>query len=113
MTERLATIWNGEFTFEKMWDLYFHGALRKSIEWVQQSEWRFLFPMNSEANFNMPFFPISKVFLGNRMAMKDRADIIEICNQKNIPYIGVTRASDVFEMKDCSTLCENCSKYRM
>lgn len=112
MTERLTKLWDGEFTFDKMWDLYFHGALRKGIEWVQQNEWRLLLPIGKEStNYNVPFFSISKVFLGNRMAKKDRADIIEICHQKNFSYIGVTRSSEMFEMKDCDILCENCPNY--
>ncbi|MCL2556001.1 MAG: DUF2971 domain-containing protein [Firmicutes bacterium] len=113
MTERLANVFDGDFTFEKMWDVYFHGVLRKGIEWAQQFEWRFVLPMDNEdpSKFSQPFFKISKVYLGNRMAHKDRADIIAICKEKNIPYIGVTRAADVYQMEDCPVLCEECLHY--
>lgn len=112
MTNRLTNIWDGDFTMEKMWDIYFHGALRKGVEWVQQNEWRLILPLSKDtADFNVPFFPITKVFLGNRMANKDKADIIEICKQRKIPYIGVTRSKDVFEMRDCDILCEKCPSF--
>ena len=32
--------------------------------------------------------------------------------KKNIPYIGVKRKSNVFEMEDCAIKCEECFKYK-
>lgn len=112
ITERLAKYQDSNFSKEKLWDIYFHGVLRKSADWAYQDEWRCLLPFDkNSANYNVPFLPISKVFLGNRIAKKDRARIIEICNQKNIPYVGVRRADNVFEMKDFDILCENCPQF--
>jgi hypothetical protein len=113
MSERLTKIWDdGKLTMDGMWDIYFHGALRKSYEWIQQNEWRLIFPKERDStNLNILFFPISKVFLGNRMAKKDRADIISICNDKSIPYVGVRRSDDVFEIKDCDIICEKCPNF--
>ncbi len=113
MTERLVKMQDKEPTMELVWDIYFHGALRKSIDWAYQNEWRLLIPMqckNTE-DYNIKFFPITKVFLGNTMPNEERKEIIEICKERNIPYIGVTRKAEVFEMQECSVLCEDCQKY--
>lgn len=64
-----------------------------------------------EADCNVPFFPITKVFLGNRMPQSSRKEIIKICHEKSIPHIGVTRKTDVFEMQECEIQCENCPQY--
>lgn len=114
MTERLAEFENKALTREILWDIYFHGALRKSIDWAFQNEWRLLLPMKrnlAAKDYCVPFFPITKVFLGNRMPQDVRKEIIEICHEKNIPYVGVTRNPNVFEMQDCSIKCEDCPKY--
>ena len=113
MTERLVKMQDKEPTMELVWDIYFHGALRKSIDWAYQNEWRLLIPMRGKdtEDYNIEFFPITKVFLGNTMPNEERKKIIEICKEKNIPYIGVTRKSEVFEMQECSILCEDCFKY--
>lgn len=113
MTERLTKMQEHEMTIDGMWDIYFHGALRKSIDWAYQNEWRLLMVMNSKVkeNYNVDFFPITKVFLGNRMPNEKRREIIEVCKEKNIPYTGVMRNSSVFEMQDCPIKCEDCPKY--
>jgi len=113
MTERVTSFQDKMPTEELLWELYFNGALRKSIDWVFQNEWRLLLPLRKEnqKDYNIPFYPITKVFLGNKMPAPKRKEIIEICKQRNIPYIGVTRKSAVFEMQDCNCLCENCPQY--
>lgn len=113
MTERIVKLQDKEITEEGLWDIYSHGALRKSIDWVFQNEWRLLLPMRCEniSDYNLMFFPITKVFLGNRMSSEKRKEIIEICHNKNIPYVGIMRNPSVFEMQDCNIKCEDCSKY--
>lgn len=114
MTERLAKFENKELTTEALWDIYFHGALRKSVDWAFQNEWRLLLPMRvnqSKKDYCIPFFPITKVFLGNRMPKTARKEIIEICHEKDIPYVGVTRNPNIFEMQECSIKCEDCPDY--
>ena len=113
MTARLVNAKDKPVTNETLWDLYFHGVLRKSIDWAFQNEWRFVLPRNYyDTDFNVEFFPISKVYLGNRMSSERRKELISICHEKNIPYIGVMRNPEVFEMQDCDVLCENCPKYK-
>ena len=112
MTERLAKIEDNDLTKEWLWDIYFHGALRKSIDWAFQNEWRLLLPMGSNlkaSGYNILFFPITKVFLGNRMSPKDRQEIINICKARKIPYVGVRRNPTIFEMEECPNKCEDCS----
>ncbi len=115
ITERIIAFKDKPPTEENLWDIYFHGALRKSIDWVYQNEWRLLLPMGrtKKTNKNVEFFPITKVFLGNRMNHETRKSIIEFCHSRNIPYVGVTRNPDCFEMQDCNVLCENCPQYQM
>ena len=38
--------------------------------------------------------------------------IVNICNEKNIPYVGIERNPDLFEMQDCPVKCENCIKHQ-
>lgn len=101
-------------TKEVLWDIYSHGALRKSIDWAFQDEWRLLLPMSSKnaEDYNVKFFPITKVYLGNRMTPENREEIIGICNKKQIPYVGVKRNPAVFEMQDCEIKCEDCFRYQ-
>lgn len=104
-----------EFTEEAVGNIYYHGALRKSWEWAFQNEWRLLMPPGSKninSDYNVTFFPITKVFLGNRMEAKKRKQIIDICNEKGIPYSGVRKNPMTFEMQECEIKCENCPTYR-
>lgn len=113
MTERIVKAKDKKLDEDILWDIYLHGALRKSIDWLFQNEWRLLLPMNSKdiSDYNVLFFPITKVFLGNRMPRQNREEIIEICHSKEIPYVGVMRNPYRYEMQDCSIQCEKCPKY--
>ena len=114
MTERITKLQDKEITMDVLWDIYFHGALRKSIDWAFQNEWRLLLPMGRKnpSDFNIEFFPITKVFLGNRMHPMKRREVIEICKDRGIPYVGVMRNPDLFEMQDCSIKCDDCIKFK-
>lgn len=113
ISEFFATMKTKEFSEENLWNIYFHGALRKSIDWAFQNEWRLLLPLGikSEVDYNIPFFPITKVFLGNRMPNDKRKQIIDICNKKGISYTGVKKNPLLFEMQECEIKCENCPAY--
>ena len=115
MTQKLGQFQDQPITEEMLWNIYLHGALRKSLDWTYQNEWRLLLPLNNKENsnsFNKKFFPITKVFLGNRMPAENRKEIIDICKQRNIPYVGVTRNPNMFEMRDCKILCEDCPRFK-
>lgn len=110
--EKKLIHWQDELSEESVWSIYSHGVLRKSIDWGDQNEWRLLLPgTHKQGGFTVPFFPISKVYLGNRMDHQHRKELIDICHSRNIPYVGVSRASNWYEMQECSVLCENCSNY--
>lgn len=112
-TAKLVEFIDKNITEEALWDIYFNGILRKSIDWFFQNEWRLLLPFRRDNdNYNVKFFPITKVYLGNRMEAENRKKIIEICNKKNIPYVGIKRNSQYFEMQDCEMKCENCPQYK-
>lgn len=110
MSERLVRTQNKMYTDEALWDIYFHGVLRKSIDWMYQNEWRLVLPqgIGIDSDYNINFFPISRVYLGNRMESKKRQEIIDICKEKNIPYAGVTRNSNRYEMQACECNYEEC-----
>ena len=98
---------------EYLWDIYFNGALRKSIDWAFQNEWRLLLPLSEKNgdNCNVEFFPITRVYLGYRMQSEKRKEIIDFCNNKGIPYIGVQRNPNIYEMQECSLKCEDCVNF--
>ena len=112
ITDKLVRFQDNKPTDEHLWDIYSNGVLRKGIEWSYQNEWRLLLPFgkSKKMDYNIKFFPITKVFLGNRMSADERKKIIDICHEKNIPYSGITRNPYVYEMGECSTLCENCNR---
>lgn len=113
ITKKLVEWEDKNKTKEYLWDIYYHGALRKSVDWAFQNEWRLLLPMNQKkSDYNISFFPITRVYLGNRMKVDKRKEIINYCNSKEIPYVGVCRNPNVFEMQACAMKCENCDNYK-
>ena len=104
ITERIVRLQDRQWNEDDLWDIYLNGVLRKSFDWAFQNEWRLLMPMKHKdaSDYNIQFFPITKVFLGNRMPKDKRREIIDICNKKSIPYIGVVRNPGIFEMKSCN-----------
>lgn len=113
IAEKLVLAKDKVMNEEILWEVYRCGTLRKSIDWTFQNEWRLLLPMNSKdiADYNVRFFPITKVYLGNKMTKEQRKQIIEICKRKNIPYVGVIKDPDIFDMKQCEMKCEECPNY--
>ena len=113
ISEKIVAMKGKDVSFESLWNIYFYGALRKSIDWAFQNEWRLLLPLKNEkeADYNVKFFPITKVFLGNRMPTDKRKELIDICKEKNIPYVGVKKNKDLFEMQECEMKCEDCPIY--
>lgn len=113
ISEKIVAMKGKYVSFESLWNIYFYGALRKSIDWAFQNEWRLLLPLKNEkeADYNVKFFPITKVFLGNRMPTDKRKELIDICKEKNIPYVGVKKNKDLFEMQECEMKCEDCPIY--
>lgn len=85
-----------------LWNIMLHGILRKDINWSFQDEWRF-WAINGAVNKvedNVEFYPITKVYLGNRMEDKKIREIVEICNNRKIPYVGVRMKADVFGLEE-------------
>ena len=112
ITDRLVKYQDEKPMVEQLWDIFFHGILRKSFDWAYQNEWRLLLPFSTskKEDYNIKFFPITKVYLGNKMNAEKRKEIINICHNKSIPYIGVIRNPDYYEMEECQTLCEDCTR---
>lgn len=114
MSKKLISTIDQEITMDYLWNIYSNGVLRKSMDWAFQNEWRLILPPNSPDlnNYNAKFFPITKVFLGNRMPYEKRKEIIDICNQKSIPYVGVRRNPSIYEMEACNIKCEDCPNFQ-
>lgn len=111
VSKYLVTQLDRELDMERLWTIYSQGALRKSFDWMYQCEWRLILPFGrmTTENFNIRFFPITKVFLGNRMQTKQRKEIVDICKSKKIPYVGMVRNPYKFEMEECEGTCEACN----
>ena len=95
----------------------FSWCITKSIDWAFQNEWRLLLPMAKKikrlVNIVCQFFPITKVYLGNRMPPIKRKEIIDICNAKKYSlYWRLKENLMLFEMEDCAIKCEECFKYK-
>ncbi len=105
VSEDLFNVFDFDITEEHLRVIYLHGALRKSIDWVFQNEWRLLLPEGDEniSDFKVNFFQLQE-FLGNRMSKKERLKIINICKKRNIQYECVILNSNVFEMQSCNNL---------
>lgn len=109
VTQAILDAYDTNWKVDSLRDLYMNGVLRKSIDWAYQNEWRLVLPpqTRSQRGFVKKFFPLTKVYLGNRMS-DERRKIISICKDKGIPYAGVLRSPDTYDMKECDSLCENC-----
>lgn len=113
ITKELVGWQDRDMTKEYVWYIYYYGVLRKSIDWAFQNEWRLLLPLSEKHgdNCNVEFFPITRVYLGNRMQKEKRKEIIDFCNNNSIPYIGVKKNSNIYETQECGMKCEDCYKY--
>ena len=94
-------------TRDDLWELCLNGVLRKSIDWAYQNEWRLFVPKRYALKDKLRFFPITKVFLGNRMPKEKREQIMDICLEQNIPYVGTVRNPRVFQMQECKPSIKN------
>lgn len=114
ISKYLATRVDNGFDKDALWKIYSQGVLRKSMDWIFQGEWRLLLPMknNNQEDYNVKFFPITKVYLGNRMDVKHRQEIIGICKENSVPYVGVRRNPVLYEMEECTMNCEDCYKFK-
>lgn len=115
VTQSLLDSCNHNLSLQALRDIYLNGVLRKSLDWAFQNEWRLLLPPDGKAQkgFNKQFFPITKVFLGNRMSANRRMEIIEICKRKSIPYVGMVRSQELYEMQECKHECETCEHLKV
>ena len=91
VTQALLESHDHNLSMEALSDIYFNGVLRKSIDWAYQNEWRLLLPpqKHGQSGFTKKFFPITKVYLGNRMSPNRRKEFIDIGKRKGIPYIVI------------------------
>lgn len=80
--------------------IYKYGVLVKSKSvWKMQDEWRSVLCDNMLADdYNCKFYPITRVYLGSNMQKDQRREIIEICKRKRIPYTGVVKSNEKYQM---------------
>ena len=113
---QLSINWNslGNITDDELCDFYKYCLLSKSLDWKYQQEIRLIScdDLITDENYICQFFKIKKVYLGNQMQPDERKEIIKICKDKGIAYVGVTISQDRFEMRDCENLCENCLRLK-
>ena len=41
------------------------------------------------------------------MPTDKRKELIDICKERKIPYVGVKKNTELFEMQECEMKCEN------
>lgn len=99
-----------EPSMDDLWQIYFNGLLRKSIHWVDQQEWRLIQYESDNKAKSIPFFKIKKVYLGNKMSTAERQKIIDICKKRGIPYVGIVRKPNSFDLVDCDGDCLTCQR---
>lgn len=58
----------------------------------------------------MPFYKIKKVYLGNRMPLKERKKIATYCRKNNIEYVGLERQPNSYNLVECKGDCCNLAK---
>ena len=63
----------------------------------------------TDSKYNCSFFPITKVYFGNRMEPNERKKLIEICKTQDLSYQGIIIKKYSYKMCDCQILCENCN----
>ncbi len=97
-------------SMDDLWQIYFNGLLRKSLHWVDQQEWRLIQYESDKMAKSIPFFKIKKVYLGNKMSAAERLNIIDICKKKGIPYVGIVRKPNSFDLVDCDGDCLTCQQ---
>ena len=100
-------------TEEDIWQMYFNGLLRKDIIWKDQREWRLILYGNLIKENPMPFYKIKKVYLGNRMPLKERKKIATYCRKNNIEYVGLERQPNSYNLVECKGDCYNCAKNKI
>lgn len=94
-------------------DIYKYGVLTKSKDWMEQDEWRLVSMGTMLADdYNCKFFPIQKVYLGNKMENEERKKVIDICKRKGIAYSGIIHIQDRYELTSCAGLCEQCPRLK-
>ena len=84
--------------------IYKYGILAKSKSlWKNQNEWRLISYDNMLAeDYNCKFYPISKVYLGQKMPIDQREEIIGICKTMGIPCVGVIQSNERYKMIECN-----------
>ncbi len=95
---------------DDIWQMYFNGLLRKDIIWKDQQEWRLILYDNLIKENPMPFYKIKKVYLGNRMPLKERKKIVTYCRKNNIDYVGLERQPNSYNLVECKGDCYVCAK---
>lgn len=110
---KCLAVLDNEMDEEYLGSIYKFGVLAKSKSiWMGQDEWRLVSCDNMLADdYNCKFYPITKVYLGEKMPKDQRRAIIDICNRKGIPYVGVVRNNERYQMIECAKLCEECEKF--
>ena len=105
---RLSDSCDKSVTIDVLWQMYFNGLLRKSIYWKDQQEWRLIMLDKNIKENPMPFLKIKKVYLGNKMPLKERKKIIAYCRKNGIEYVGLVRDTNSFNLIECNKDCIDC-----
>ena len=78
------------------------SVLRKDICWIEQDEYRLVCPKNEFPDDLCPFFPMTGIYMGNRMALEKQAEVKRQCEELHIPCFYMKRALASFDFSPVS-----------
>ncbi|MBP9014788.1 MAG: DUF2971 domain-containing protein [Smithella sp.] len=76
------------------------AAIHKSPDWAYEKEWRFVLPMGeSFQDENYPMPRPSALYLGARVQKEDKATLVDIARQKDIPVYEMALSPTEFKLE--------------
>jgi len=78
--------------------------IHKSKDWSYEEEWRFILvtPPKDLKGVLVKFFPVTGIYLGTKISVKNKKALCEIALKKNIPVYGMKLSESKFEFEPCS-----------
>lgn len=76
----------------------FESVLRKDVSWIEQDEYRLLCSVGEHEGDQCRFFPITAVYMGNKMTRRNQSQVRRICKEVGADCYYVQRSLSTFEL---------------
>ena len=63
----------------------FESVLRKDISWIEQDEYRLVCAKGEHPNDLVDFYPVTGIYMGNKMGEHNQAQVKRICKGLKVP----------------------------